>query len=122
MAETSFVELIERLQNNDQEAIGLVVQRYGRALRRAIDRRAFRTAARGTGPSRRGDPEASDIFQTVLLLFLARLDRGRPAPAPGPGSTLTFETPGHLVAYLKAIAENEIKREDGAARVERQGR
>ena len=115
MAETSFVELIERLQNNDQEAIGLIVQRYGRRLRRAIDRAIFERHL-ATGPSRRGDREGSDIFQTVLLVFLARLERGRHSPSSGPGAELSFETPGHLVAYLKAIAGNEIKR------VQRRGR
>jgi DNA-directed RNA polymerase specialized sigma24 family protein len=70
-------------------------------------------------PANATDSDASDVYQTVLLLFLARLNRRQ--FGEGRCVTLTFETPGHLVAYLKAIAENEIKRRwsrtSGAVRV-----
>ena len=118
MPEPGFAELVERLLNNEREAVDLLITRYGRALRRAIERALFeRRLVGGLGDPI--DSEASDIFQTVLLLFLARLDR-RPS---GEDSrlALTFETPGHLVAYLKAIAENEIRRRrsraSGAVRI-----
>ena len=77
------------------------------ALRRAIERALFERRLIN-GPNYPTDSEASDIFQTVLLLFLARLDRSRIGESTGVG--IWFETPGHLVAYLKAIAGNEIKR------------
>jgi DNA-directed RNA polymerase specialized sigma24 family protein len=111
MAEPGFIELIERLQHNDRQAIDLLIERYGRALRRAIDRALFerRLARYRQTPD---ENEASDIYQTVMLVFLARLERGR----SGAGTRLGFETPGHLVAYLKAIAGNEIKRRSRESR------
>jgi DNA-directed RNA polymerase specialized sigma24 family protein len=108
-SQPSFTDLVERLHQDDPAAVGLLVERYGGALRRSIER-AFlvrRLAGSGAGPGR--DPvgsEASDIFQTVLLLFLVRLRRQR----DGSSESLHFETPAHLVAYLKAIAEHEMKR------------
>jgi DNA-directed RNA polymerase specialized sigma24 family protein len=107
MVEASFAELVGRLQDDDREAVELLVTRYGRALRRAIDRALFEHRLVG-GSDHPADREASDLFQTVLLLFLARLQRVR--SGEGSGGALTFETPGHLVAYLKAIAEHEIGR------------
>jgi DNA-directed RNA polymerase specialized sigma24 family protein len=107
MVETRFVELVERLLNNDREAIELIVARYGPALRRAIDRALFEWQL-DRGPRREADGEASDIFQTVMLVFLARLERSR--QGTGSCAQLHFETPGHLIAYLKVIAGNEIKR------------
>jgi RNA polymerase sigma factor (sigma-70 family) len=107
MSEPSFADLVERLQNNEREAVDLLVARYGRALRRAIDRALFeRRVASAHGALADGD--ASDVYQTVLLLFLVRLRRGESGnELTGP---LSFETPGHLVAYLKTIAANEIRR------------
>jgi RNA polymerase sigma factor (sigma-70 family) len=103
----SFTELVERLQNNEREAADLLINRYGQALRRAIERALFeRRVVSAAG--NRTEAEASDIYQTVLLLFLVRLQRGRSGNSSA--GALTFETPGHLVAYLKAIAENEIRR------------
>jgi RNA polymerase sigma factor (sigma-70 family) len=113
MAEASFAELVGRLQDDDREAVGLLMTRYGRALRRAIDRALFERRLIG-GPDHPADPEASDLFQTVLLMFLARLERGR--SGEGSGGALAFDTPGRLVAYLKAIAENEISRRWSRAR------
>jgi len=106
MAETSFAELIERLQNNDRNALDLLIKQYGLALRRAIDRALFEQRL-AVGSTASADTDASDIYQTVLLAFLARLGRSR--GGEGPGAELSFETPGRLVAYLKAIAGNEIK-------------
>jgi hypothetical protein len=112
-SQPSFTDLVERLHQDDPAAVGLLVERYGGALRRSIER-AFlvrRLAGSGAGPGR--DPvgsEASDIFQTVLLLFLVRLRRQR----DGSSEALHFETPAHLVAYLKAIAEHEMKRRPSA--------
>jgi DNA-directed RNA polymerase specialized sigma24 family protein len=111
MAEPSFIELIERLQHNDRQSIDLLIERYGPALRRAIDRALFErrvTRCRQTVD----ENEASDIYQTVLLVFLARLERG----CSGAGRRLGFETPGHLVSYLKAIAGNEINRRSRGSR------
>jgi RNA polymerase sigma factor (sigma-70 family) len=118
MSEPSFADLVERLQNNEPEAVDLLVARYGRALRRAIERALFeRRVASAHGDLADGD--ASDVFQTVLLLFLVRLRRRESGDElTGP---LSFETPGHLVAYLKAIASNEIRRRfrrrSGAVRI-----
>jgi RNA polymerase sigma factor (sigma-70 family) len=106
MSEPSFAELIERLKNNEREAVDVLIIRYGRALRRAIERTLFERRLIN-GPNNPTDSDASDIFQTVLLLFLARLERSRIGESTGAG--ISFETPGHLVAYLKAIAGNEIK-------------
>ncbi len=69
----------------------------------------------GSGSSSGRDPvgpEASDIFQTVLLLFLVRLRRHR----DGSSGSLHFEAPGQLVAYLKTIAEHEMNRRPSRAR------
>ncbi len=71
-----------------------------------------RLAGAAAGPGR--DPagqEASDVFQTVLLLFLARLRR----QGDGSSEPLHFETPAQLVAYLKAIAEHEMHRRPSRA-------
>src|SRR5437879_4061000 len=108
-SEPSFAELVERLQRDDRAAVGLLIERYGGALRRAIERALWvrRWAGAETTPGR--DPvgsEASDVFQTVLLLFWARLGRQR----AGTAAVLHFETPAHLVAYLKAVAEHEMAR------------
>jgi DNA-directed RNA polymerase specialized sigma24 family protein len=71
-----------------------------------------RLAGAGAGAGRNpAGPEASDIFQTVLLLFLARLRR----QADGSREPLHFETPAQLVAYLKAIAEHEMHRRPSRA-------
>ncbi len=108
-SEPSFAELIERLHRDDRAAVGLLVERYGDALRRAIERALLvrRLAGAGAGPGRDpAGPEASDIFQTVLLLFLVRLRRQGDGTSP----PLDFETPAQLVAYLKAIAEHEMHR------------
>jgi DNA-directed RNA polymerase specialized sigma24 family protein len=105
-SQPSFTDLVERLHRDDRAAVGLLVERYGDALRRAIERALLvrRLAGSGAGPGRDpAGPEASDIFQTVLLLFLARLRR----QADGSGEPLHFEMPAQLVAYLKAIAEHE---------------
>ena len=73
-SELSFAQLVERLQHDDRAAVGLVVERYGDALRRAIERALL--VRRLNASSRASDePEASDVFQTVMLLFLARLQR-----------------------------------------------
>ena len=69
-----------------------------------------RLAGAGVGRNPVGS-EASDIFQTVLLLFLARLRRHR----DGSSGPLHFETPAHLVAYLKAIADREMNRRPSRA-------
>ena len=107
MSEPSFAELVERLESDDHSAVGLLVERYGDALRRAIERSLSvrRLGGAGAGLDPAGG-EASDVFQTVLLLFLARLRRHR----DGTSDALQFETPAHLVAYLKAIAEHEMVR------------
>jgi len=113
-SQPSFTDLIERLHRDDRAAVGLLVERYGDALRRSIERALLvrRLSGSGAGPGR--DPvgsEASDIFQTVLLLFLVRLRRQR----DGSSEPLHFETPGQLVAYLKAIAEHEMNRRPSRA-------
>jgi DNA-directed RNA polymerase specialized sigma24 family protein len=106
-SQPSFTDLVERLHRNDPAAVGLLVERYGGALRRSIERAFLVRRLAGVGPGRDPvGPEASDIFQTVLLLFLVRLRRHR----DGSSEPLHFETPAHLVAYLKAIAEHEMKR------------
>jgi len=99
--------LVERLQHNDREAVGVLMERYGSALRRSIERALLVQRLTGS-PSHPGpvDAEASDVFQTVLLLFLARLRRQQ----DGPHGALHFATPAHLVAYLQAIAEHEMIR------------
>jgi hypothetical protein len=110
MSEPSFAELVERLQHDDRAALSLVIERYGNALRRAIERALWVGRLDGSGSGTNHDPiaaEASDIFQTVILLFLSRLRRHR----EGTSEALWFETPGHLVAYLKAIAEHEMARQ-----------
>ena len=105
--EPSFAELVERLQHNDRAAVGLLIERYGGALRRSIERALLVRRLAGSAPNpERADPEASDVFQTVLLLFLARLRR----QGEGSHGALEFETPAHLVAYLKAIAKHEMMR------------
>jgi hypothetical protein len=107
MSEPSFAELVERLQHDDRTAVGLLIERYGQALRRSIERSLL--VRRLAGAGRAHDPvgpEASDVLQTVLLLFWARLQRQR----DGSSEALHFETPAHLVAYLKAIAEHEMAR------------
>jgi hypothetical protein len=99
--------LVERLQHDDRAAVGLLIERYGSALRRAIERALW--VGRLAGGAHPHDPvagEASDVFQTVLLLFWVRLQRHR----DGVGEALRFETPAQLVAYLKAIAEHELAR------------
>ena len=113
MSEPSFAELIERLQHDDRAAVDLLIERYGNALRRAIERALWVRRLDGTGSAAGGalapiGTEASDVFQTVLLLFWARLRRHR--EGPGSSQTLRFETPAHLVAYLKTIAEHEMAR------------
>jgi DNA-directed RNA polymerase specialized sigma24 family protein len=108
-SEPSFAELVERLQHDDREAVGLLIERYGGALRRAIDRALLVRRLTGSEAMPGRDPngsEASDVFQTVLLLFLARLRRQR----DGSCGALEFETPAHLVAYLKAIADHAMSR------------
>lgn len=117
--EPSFAELVERLQQDDRAAVGLLIERYGSALRRAIERALWDRRLASTGATSVPDPvgpESSDVFQTVLLLFLIRLRRHR----DGSGATLHFETPAHLVAYLKAIAEHELgrRRASGIIRAE----
>jgi hypothetical protein len=105
----SFAELVERLQHNDRAAVGLLIERYGPALRRSIERVLFVRRLAESGATAGVDPvgsEASDVFQTVLLLFLARLGRQR----DGSGAVLQFESPAHLVGYLKAIAAHELGR------------
>ena len=92
----------------------MLVERDGDALRRSIERALLvrRLAGAGASPGRDPvGPEASDIFQTVLLLFLVRLRRQR----DGSSEALHFETPAHLVAYLKAIAEHEMHRRPSRA-------
>jgi hypothetical protein len=114
MSEPSFTELVERLESDDHSAVGLLIERYGNALRRAIERSlSVRRLGRGTAGFDPAGGEASDVFQTVLLLFLARLRRHR----DGTSGTLRFETPAHLVAYLKAIAEHEMVRRRSQARL-----
>jgi hypothetical protein len=105
-SEPSFAQLVERLERDDRAAVGLLIERYGGALRRSIERALLvqRLAVPGKNPV---SPEASDIFQSVMLLFLARLQRQR----DGSSVALCFETPAHLVAYLKAIAEHEMARQ-----------
>jgi hypothetical protein len=108
-SQPSFTDLVERLHQDDPAAVGLLVERYGDALRRSIERAFLVRRLAGVGAGSGRDPigsEASDIFQTVLLLFLARLRRQR----DGSSTALQFETPAHLVAYLKAIAEHEMNR------------
>ena len=108
-SQPSFADLIGRLHQDDRAAVGLLVERYGDALRRSIERALLvrRLAGSGLGSGRDPvGPEASDIFQTVLLLFLVRLRRHR----DGSSGALHFEAPGQLVAYLKAIAEHELNR------------
>jgi hypothetical protein len=110
----SFTDLVERLRRDDRAAVGLLVERYGDALRRSIERALLvrRLAGSGAGPGRDpAGPEASDIFQTVLLLFLVRLRRQR----DGSSEALHFETPAQLVGYLKAIAEHEMNRRPPSA-------
>jgi DNA-directed RNA polymerase specialized sigma24 family protein len=110
----SFTDLVDRLHHDDRAAVGLLVERYGDALRRSIERALLvrRLAGSGAGPGRDpAGPEASDIFQTVLLLFLVRLRRQRDGSSEG----LHFEAPGQLVAYLKAIAEHELNRRPSRA-------
>ena len=74
MSEPSFVELIERLQHDDRAAVDLLIDRYGNALRRAIERALWvrrldgTASAPGSALAQIG-AEASDVFQTVLLLF-----------------------------------------------------
>src|SRR3954453_7096341 len=106
VSEPSFAHLVERLERDDRAAVGLLNERYGGALRRSIERALLvrRLAVPGKNPV---GAEASDIFQSVMLLFLARLQRQR----DGSSGTLCFETPAHLVAYLKAIAEHEMARQ-----------
>jgi len=103
----SFTDLVERLRRDDRAAVGLLVERYGDALRRSIERALLVRRLAGSGAG----PEASDIFQTVFLLFLVRLRRQR----DGSSEALHFETPGQLVAYLKAIAEHEMNRRPSRA-------
>jgi DNA-directed RNA polymerase specialized sigma24 family protein len=105
--EASFAELVERLQHNDRAAVGVLIERYGGALRRSIERAlwARRLGGSGSNPEPVG-AEASDVFQTVLLLFWARLRRQQ----DGSHQTLHFETPAHLVAYLRVIAQHELVR------------
>ena len=103
----SFTDLVERLRRDDRAAVGLLVERYGDALRRSIERALLVRRLAGSGAG----PEASDIFQTVFLLFLVRLRRQR----DGSSEALHFETPGQLVAYLKAIAEHEMNRRPPSA-------
>jgi DNA-directed RNA polymerase specialized sigma24 family protein len=113
-SQPSFAELVERLHRDDRAAVGLLVERYGGALRRAIERALLlrRLPGVGAGPHRDpAGPEASDIFQTVHLLFLSRLRR----QADGWSEPLHFETPAQLVAYLKAIAEHEMHRRPSRA-------
>jgi DNA-directed RNA polymerase specialized sigma24 family protein len=105
-SEPSFAQLVERLERDDRAAVGLLIERYGGALRRSIERALLVRRLAGPGRDRIG-AEASDIFQSVMLLFLARLERQR----DGSSETLQFETPAHLVAYLKAIAEHEMARQ-----------
>jgi hypothetical protein len=94
-SQPSFTDLIERLHRDDPAAVGLLVERYGDALRRAIERALLVRRLAGAGPARDpAGPEASDVFQTVLLLFLARLRR----QGDGSGERLHFETPAQLVA------------------------
>jgi len=114
MLEPSFAELVEKLESDDHSAVELLIERYGNALRRAIERSL--SVRRLGGVTSRLDlagGEASDVFQTVLLLFLARLRRHR----DGTSDALRFETPAHLVAYLKAIAEHEMVRRRSHARL-----
>lgn len=87
--ELSFGELVQRLQHDDRAAVGVLIERYGASLRRWIERalRVGRLAA-AAGHSGRVDAEASDVFQTVLLLFLARLRRQR--EVSGGGRSLHF--------------------------------
>jgi hypothetical protein len=111
MSEPSFTELVERLQHDDRAAVELLIDRYGSALRRAIERALRVRRLDWAGAARGRDPigaEASEVFQTVFLLFLARLRRDR--EGIGIGGGLRFETPAHLVAYLKTIAEHEMTR------------
>jgi RNA polymerase sigma factor (sigma-70 family) len=122
MSEPSFAELVERLQNQEREAVDLLIARYGHALRRAIERALFeRRVASARGQV--AECDASDVYQTVLLLFLVRLQRSR--FSDGSSGELAFDTPGHLVAYLKAIADNEIRhrwrRTSGAVRIVSEG-
>jgi hypothetical protein len=77
-SQPSFTELVERLHQDDRAAVSLLIERYGGALRRAIEHALLvrRLAGAGAGPGRDpAGPEASEIFQTVLLLFLVRLRR-----------------------------------------------
>jgi DNA-directed RNA polymerase specialized sigma24 family protein len=113
MSGPSFAELIERLQHDDRAAVELLIERYGNALRRAIERALWVRRLDGSALAAGGalapiGTEASDVFQTVILLFWARLRRHQEGSAASP--TLQFETPAHLVAYLKTIAEHEIAR------------
>jgi DNA-directed RNA polymerase specialized sigma24 family protein len=105
-SEPSFAQLVERLERDDRAAVGLLIERYGGALRRSIERALLVRRLLVPGRDRVG-AEASDIFQSVMLLFLARLQRQR----DGSSGTLQFETPAHLVAYLKTIAEHEMARQ-----------
>jgi hypothetical protein len=105
--EPSFAELVDRLRHNDRAAVGALIERYGGALRRSIERALWVRRLAGSAPNPElADTEASDVFQTVLLLFLARLRR----QGDGSRAALHFQTPGHLVAYLQAIAEHELVR------------
>ena len=113
-SQPSFADLVERLHQDDPAAVGLLVERYGDALRRSIERAFLVRRLAGSGAGQGGDlvgSEASDIFQTVLLLFLVRLRRHR----DGSSGSLHFEAPGQLVAYLKAIAEHEMNRRPSRA-------
>jgi hypothetical protein len=97
MPEPGFAELVERLHNNEREAVDLLITRYGQALRRAIERALFDRRV-ASAPGNPTESDASDIYQTVLLLFLARLERSRFGDSSS--GALKFDTPGHLVAYL----------------------
>jgi DNA-directed RNA polymerase specialized sigma24 family protein len=106
-SQPNFTDLIGRLHRDDREAIDLLVERYGGALRRSIERAFLVRRLSGPGGGRDpADPEVSDIFQTVFVSFLIRLRRQR----DGSSGALSFEAPGQLVAYLKAIAEHEMNR------------
>jgi DNA-directed RNA polymerase specialized sigma24 family protein len=101
MIESSFTEIVERLRDNDREAVDLLTIHYGRAMGRAIERALFERTLIG-GLSHPTESVASEILQTVLLMFLVRLERNRVGGAWAFGST------GHLVDYLRSVTEKEI--------------
>jgi RNA polymerase sigma-70 factor (ECF subfamily) len=87
----TFVELIRRAQNHDQEAAAELMRRYEPAVRRAVRLRLYDAQMRRVFDS-------IDICQSVMGNFFDRLARGQ----------FPLETPEQLVKLLVTMAHNKL--------------